>query len=356
MERMSLAAAAKRFSDEAAAWEYVEQIRWHGKPFCPRCGSEDVLYLQPRSEAPRMTRTGAATYRRVWRCRACKRQFSCLIGTIFEGSKIPLRKWVMGIYLMCAAKNGCSAMELQRDLEITYKSAWYLVHRIREAMAHSPNGKMRGIIQADETWVGGAPENRHSRGRKAQGTGPNKTEKATVFTIVNKLTGETRSEVVPNVRAHHLARVIDANVEKYGSVLHTDSAMAYRRIGTKFSRHEYVDHSADEYVGRTGATINHVEGFFSQFKRSLDGTYHSVSREHLGRYAKEFDFRASTRQVADGDRAMQVFDRAVGSYISYQDLIAAGPVAQKSRPKPPGRPGRRTTKPPSLRLATGVAT
>jgi len=245
----------------------------------------------------------------------------------------------MGIYLMVAGKNGCSAMELQRDLEITYKSAWFMVHRIREAMAHSPNGKMRGIIVADETWVGGNPEYQHASRRAKRA--PFTTDKAIVVSVVNKLTGETRSEVVPNVRSHNIRRVITKNVEPYGSVLQTDSALHYHQIGTKFTKHESVNHDAGEYVGPTGATTNHVENFFSQFKRSLDGTYHCVSREHLGRYAHEFDFRASTRKMADGDRGAEVFDRAAGAYISYQSLISAGPVAQKSRRKPPGRPGPR---------------
>lgn len=341
---MSLVEVAKRFSDEAAAWEYVEQIRWQGTPTCPFCASTDVLYLEPRSGAPRTTRTGVATYRRVWKCRSCRKQFSCLIGTIFEGSKIPLRKWVMAIYLMVAGKNGVSAMELQRDLEITYKSAWFMVHRIREAMAHSPNGKMRGIIVADETWVGGDPGNKHASRRPKHNTQGGATEKSTILTIVNKHTGETRSEVIPNVRSHHIGRVLKDNVEPYGSVLRTDAAHHYRQIATQFTKHEMVDHSAGEYVGFNGTSTNPVENFFSLFKRSLDGTYHSVSKEHLGRYVHEFDFRASTRKMADGDRAMQVFDRAVGTYISYQDLISLGPVARKSRPKPPGRPGPRQAK------------
>lgn len=257
----------------------------------------------------------------------------------------------MAVYLMVAGKNGCSAMELQRDLEITYKSAWYMVHRIREAMAHSPNGKIRGLVVADETWVGGEPRNRHASRRGAKGTGPNRSEKTTVLTIVHPVSGETRSEVIPNTRSHHIGRVLGDHVEPYGSLLWTDSAQHYRKPATRFTKHEMVDHSAGVYYDRiTGASTNPVENFFSQFKRSLDGTYHSVSPEHLGRYAHEFDFRASTRKVADGDRAMEVFDRAVGTYLSYQDLISVGPVARKTRPKPPGRPGPRRATPSSLRL------
>ena len=350
---MSLAAVAKMFSDEPAAWEYVEKLRWDGKPVCPRCGSTDVLFLQPRTDTSRLTKTGKTSHRRVWKCSDCKRQFSVLIGTIFEGSKIPLRKWLMAIYLMCAGKNGCAALELQRDLEITYKSAWFMVHRIREAMMHSPNtNKLFGIIVADETFVGGEPKNRH--GHKAGEGGQRKSDKTPVFSIVDKRTGEIRSQVVPNVRSSTIGKVINQNVDKLGSILHTDSATQYLTIGRRFVKHESVNHSEHEYV-RNGVSTNILESHFSQFKRSLDGTFHNVSKEHLNRYAREFDFRAVTRKGSDGERCMTVFGRSEGVAISYQRLISTGPIAMGTRPRPVGRPGPRTASASLLRPVSGDA-
>jgi transposase-like protein len=338
MEEMSLAAVAKRFSDEAAAWDFVEELRWHGKAVCPRCGSTDVLYLQPRSGASRTTRTGTVTYRRVWRCKTCKRQFSVLIGTIFEGSKIPLRKWLMAIYLACAGKNGVSALELQRDLDITYKSAWFMVHRIREAMANSPNpDKLFGVIVADETWIGGNPSNRHAN---AQTTERHHTDQTPVLTLVDKNTGEIRSQVVTDVRGATLGKVIDANVNELGSILHTDAATQYVSLGRRFVAHHSVNHEAGEYV-RGDVSTNIAESHFAQLKRSLDETYHNVSKEHLNRYVQEFDFRNDTRKFSDGERATDLFRRAEGVAISDQSLIAGGPVARGTRRRPPGRPGPR---------------
>ena len=165
MEPLSLAAAAKRYSDEAAAWEYIEDLRWHGHPFCPHCGSDDVFYLEPHDTEGRSTRTGTKSYRRVWKCRDadCKRQFSVLVGTIFEGTKIPLGKWIMAIHMMCSGKNGVAALELCRSLEITYKSSWFMVNRIRKAMSNTGGGLMSGVIVADETFVGGDVNKRNAK-------------------------------------------------------------------------------------------------------------------------------------------------------------------------------------------------
>ncbi len=349
METMSLATVAGKFSDESGAWQYVEELRWHGHPVCPRCASDDVLYLAPRGEM-RSTRTGKVSHRRVWKCRSCKRQFSCLVGTIFEGTKIPLRKWLMAVYLFCSAKNGTSALELQRDLGITYKSAWFMVHRIREAMRNGNGDKLFGIIVADETWVGGKPKNRHAN--KRVGSKQGLTDKTPVLSVVDKATGEIRSTVIPNTKYATIRRVLDKNVDLPRTTLHTDEAHHYNRVGA--ASHEAVNHSIGEYV-RDGVSTNQAEGFFSQFKRSLDGTHHNVSPEHLGRYAREFDFRATTRKFSDGERATAVFDRATGAYVSYRTLIASGPVAQGTRRRPPGRPGPRQAGPSSLGRALGDA-
>ena len=346
---MTLVEVASKFSNESAAWEYVEELRWNGHPECPRCGSDDVFFMAPRSDQPRTTRTGTTSFRRLWRCRGCKKQFSVLIGTIFEGTKIPLSKWLMGIYLMSAGKNGVAALELQRDLGITYKSAWFMVHRIRQAMANAPIGnKMFGTVVADETWVGGKPSNRHASKQPTEGerigaggTGrPSWTDKQPVLSMVNVETGEVRSRVVGDVTGSTLRKAMAEHVDFASTDLHTDESHSYWPIASEFRSHSSVNHKAGEYV-RGGVSTNKVEGFFSQFKRSLDGTHHHVSREHLQRYANEFDFRYSTRKLSDGERGTNMVARADGAYLSYRRLISTGPVAMGTRPRPVGRPGPR---------------
>jgi len=341
---VTLGKVASFFSDEAAAWEYFESLRWpDGHAICAHCGSQDVTYLKPRTDA-RKTRTGAPTHRRVWRCRECKRQFSAIVGTIFEGSKIPLGKWLMAIYLFCSAKNGVSAHELHRDLGITYKSAWYMTQRIREAMAHTPHGKLLfGDVVVDEAYIGGKPANRHARDRKndtgyGRGRG---TDKAAVVSIVDAETGEVRSTVVPDVTGATMMRVLGEHTDRPLTTIHTDALTTYKQAAVVMAGHHFVDHSAGQYVSDKSLGTNKAENFFSQLKRSLDGTHHHVSPEHLQRYVREFDYRASTRKVDDGTRAADVVSRSYGRTLSYAALIADGPVARGTRPRPPGRPGPR---------------
>jgi transposase-like protein len=347
MQPMTLSDVARKFADEASAWEYVEKLRWQGCPVCPRCGSENVFYLAPVTGQPRKTSTGKNTHRRVWRCRACKRQFTVLIGTIFEGTKIPLSKWLMGIYLMSAGKNGVAALELQRDLGITYKSAWFMVHRIREAMANLGSGKFVGTIVADETWIGGNPRYKHGKHDEdaapvvLTGARPNqKTDKTPVLSIVNVETGEVRSTVVTDVSGPTLRKVMTDQVDMANSHLMTDEAKAYKTFSGEWISHQSVNHSNGEYV-RKGVSTNKAENFFSQMKRSLDGTHHGVSPEHLQRYATEFSFRYGHRKMTDGERATTMLVRGQGVRLSYQRLIEAGPVAMGTHPRPVGRPGPR---------------
>jgi transposase-like protein len=350
---MSLAAVAKRFEDEAAAWEYMEDLRWHGKPMCPHCGSENAFYLEPRTGEPRTTRKGTQSYRRVWKCKDCKRQFSCLVGTIFEGTKIPLSKWLMAIYLMCAGKNGVAALELERDLDITYKSAWHMVQRIRLAMANTKGNRLAGVIVADETFVGGNPAKMNNQRKPRRSLGPNSHDKKPVFTIVDKRTGEIRSQVVEDVQTRTLRPIVDANVDKLGSILYTDQGPQYTSIGRRFAKHHTVDHSASQWVDyETGATTNIAECYFGQLKRSIVGTHHGVAEEHLQRYVREFDFRWNTCRDADGERAMKLMDQTAGVKLSYSELIAEGPFALGKWERPPGRPGPRQAGPQPLRLMT----
>jgi len=237
----------------------------------------------------------------------------------------------MAIYLIVSAKNGASALELQRDLGITYKSAWFMVHRIREAMANGDSGKLFGTIVADETYFGGKPSNRH--GYTTGHGGQRRSTKTPILSVVDKETGEIRSTVIPNTKYKTIRSALEANVDLPRTTLHTDEAHHFDGLAAE---HHAVNHTAGEYV-RGDVSTNMAEGFFSQFKRSVDGTYHNVSKEHLGRYAREFDFRYSTRRMSDGERAMNLIHRADGAFLSYRGLIATGPVALGSRSRPSGR-------------------
>jgi len=310
MEALSIIALADKLRTDADAYEFLEDLRWNGKPVCPHCGSVRKHYfLTPANGASRKTRTGTASERRVWKCADCRKQFSVLTGTLLHGSKIPLRKWVFVIFEMCSSKNGVSAREIERKYNLTPKSAWFMLHRIREGMKRDPMaGLLSGRIVADETWIGGKPSNRHGHKRGQGGQG--QTDKTPVLSLVSRETGEVRSRVVADVRGNSLRAVIAEQVDAKATHLHTDSAGSYAKIAGDFASHSAVDHHIGEYV-RGDVSTNQAEAYFSQLKRSIDGTHHSVSREHLDRYLAEFDFRFSTRKISDSER-MEMFGRQVG--------------------------------------------
>lgn len=320
MEELNLAKLPKYLSDESAAWELLERLRWpEGKVVCPHCGSIDAAhYFISSRSGERKTRTGATTYRRLWRCRDCRKQFSVLVGTIFESSKIPVSKWLLAMWLFNAGKNGVSALELQRQLGIAYQSAWFMAHRLREAMTRKPLATLlSGTIVADETWVGGAPKNRHAWQRAGSRQGL--TDKTPVVALVHKESGDVRTRVVANVNGGTLRMVLEETCIPAETHLHTDSSGAYTTLGRAFASHGTVNHHAGEYV-RDGISTNAAESFFAQFKRSLTGTHHNVSKEHLHRYASEFEFRWNTSKMTDAERVQAMADASVGKRLTYRPL------------------------------------
>ncbi|HZU80744.1 MAG TPA: IS1595 family transposase [Acidimicrobiales bacterium] len=332
MEPLNLSTLPKYLSDEAEAWKLLERLRWaSGAPVCPHCGTKDEKhYFVAAKSGERKTRTGKTSYRRLWKCRnaACRKQFSVLVDTVFESSKVPVSKWLLALWLFSAAKNGVSAKELEDHLNVSYQTAWFLAHRLREASKREPlAGLMRGRIVADETWFGGDPRNRHN-GRPHNTNrqprpvkvvpGQNKmTDKTPIFALVNRDTGEVRSHVVADVTGNSLRKVMSEHVDMAGSHLETDEARTYVPIGREFISHQTVDHSKAEYV-RGDVTTNAAEGFFAQLKRSLDGTFHHVSKTHLPRYLAEFDFRYSTCKMTPGERLQVLIDRADGRRLTYR--------------------------------------
>jgi transposase-like protein len=310
----SLPKLMDRIPDEASAYQFLEELRWDGRPVCPHCGSVAKHYFLTPKTGERATRTGSLTQRRVWKCKDCRKQFTVLVGTIFHGTKIPVRTWIFVVFEMCASKNGVSAREIERKYDLTAKSAWFMTHRIREAMRREPlAGLLTGTIVADETWVGGKTKNRH------KDVGYIEDAQTPVVALVHKETGEVRSQVARDVTGDTLRGFIEANATAEGSELHTDEWAPYRKVGQTFDAHRTVNHKSREYV-RDGAGTNQIEGYFSQLKRSIDGTHHAVSAEHLDRYLAEFDYRYSTRKMSDSQRMVRLIEQTGGRRLTYRPL------------------------------------
>jgi len=313
---------ADRLRTDADAYEYLEELRWAGRPYCPHCGSfAEHYFLKPANGTSRKTTRGSSSERRVWKCRDCRKQFSVLTGTIFHGSKIPVRKWLLVIFDMASCKNGMSAREIERKYGLASKSAWFMAHRIREAMKREPiAGLLSGRVIADETFYGGKPKNRHGHDGSKNMMG--KHDKTPIVALVSRETGEVRSRAVPNVKPGNLRAVLTEHVDAANTHLHTDGARNYRLIAGDFASHQAVNHDAHEYV-RGDVTTNHAETYFSQLKRSLDGTHHHVSREHLDRYLAEFDFRYTTCKQTDIERMNRIISRSGGRRLTYRQPAEA---------------------------------
>jgi transposase-like protein len=328
--RTTVTALTDRLRTEADAWEFMEQLRWPNGPVCPACHGSDVYLVVPKNGVSRRTVSGSMSQRRTWNCRPCRRQFSATTGTMMHGTRVPIRTWVLCIFEACASKNGISACEIERKYGLCSRTAWFLMHRIREAMkSDALIDSMRGTIVADETYIGGDPKrmNKSARGdlyklRMTPWVGDKfdrGTAKTPVLSLINAETGEVRPRVVPKVDGTNLRKIISEQVDMAGSTLWTDEGSWYGPLGRGFISHATVNHSADEYVDWiTGASTNKAENFFSQLKRSIDGTYHHVSREHLPRYLTEFDYRFSTCKLSDGERMERLVRRAEGRRLTYK--------------------------------------
>jgi len=316
---LNVLSIAERIPTEADAYKFLEELRWpSGIPTCPHCMCiDDHYFLNAQNGVSRKTTRGPMSQRRVWECKACHQQFSVLTGTVMHGTKIPVRTWVFVIFELCSSKNGVAAREIERKYHLTPKSAWFLLNRIREAMKPGqPASIMTGRIVVDETWLGGRPVNRH--GFKAGIGGQGRTQKTPVASMVSRETGEVRSQTLTTVDGRTLGKFLKANSVPSDVHLHTDSSLAYHALGQEFGSHSTVDHKAGEYV-KDGAGTNQAENYFSQLKRSIDGTHHHVSPEHLDRYLAEFDFRHSTRKATDSARMETLMGRVAGRRLRYSD-------------------------------------
>lgn len=321
MEHMSIISIANRITNEEEAYLYLEELRW-GKDLsgqaCPHCTAQRKFYfLTPKTGARRTGAKGRAstTMRRVWKCADCRKQFSVTTGTIFHASHVSLRVWLMVIFEMCANKNGVAAREIERKYDLTPKTAWFVLHRIREAMKREPlAGMLKGRVAADETYIGGAYANMHPARRASR------PKKPIVFTLVDTETGEARSRVIPNVTGATLKRAVQADVHR-ATVLVTDENQAYIEATRNLAGHVTVNHAKGEYSRDSGkVTSNAVEGYFSQLKRSIDGTHHHISARHLPMYLAEFDFRYSSRKLSDTARTEKLLGQVAGRRLTYRPL------------------------------------
>ena len=302
--------SAPHFHNEDAAFAYVERALWPDGPYCPFCG---VIGDHVRKLNGKTTRKG------LHKCYACRKPFTVRAGTIFESSHLPLHLWLQVIHLMCASKKGIATRQIQRMLQCSMKTAWFLTHRIREAMKDGsidPLGGEGKAVEADETFIGGKEKNRH-RSKRAKSRLGGSWGKETVFSLVER-DGSVRSMHVSSVTAANLRPILVGQIDEQ-SKLYTDDAGQYRHMSRDFD-HEVVRHKRGEYV-RGDAYTNTVENYFSILKRGITGCYFHVSEAHLHRYLAEFDFRYSNREglgvddVARADAALKGFR---GKRLTYE--------------------------------------
>lgn len=293
---------------EDQARTMLEKIRWPNGPICPHCNERDITRLSDSGKF----RDG------LIQCNRCRGQFTVTVGTVMHGSHITLRQWVQTFHSMCSHKKGVSALQLQRNLGLkSYRSAWHLAHRIRLAMREDPIASMlKGTVEADETYIGG-----RSRGGKR---GRGAAKKAIVFALIER-DGRARSKPVERVNAETLKSAIRQNVDKIARVM-TDEFSSYRGIGREFEGgHKVVNHGDGQYARGKDFYIhvNNAESYFALLKRGVHGTFHHVSKKHLGRYCDEFSFRWSQRKVTDGERAAKAIRQAEGKRLIFKDSKSA---------------------------------
>jgi transposase-like protein len=301
------------FADAAKARNWLENLLWADGRTCGYCGVVDES-------------TGLPTRPGYYQCNACRKQFTVMVGTVFERSHIPLNKWLMAAFLLCASKKGISAHQMHRMLGITYKSAWFMMHRLREAMAPSgkpgPMGGEGKVIEADETYLGKRDGKKGKPDTFVSGFGwmshPRIDNQRKIVALVER-GGPARSFVVDRVNKKTVSKILFTNADRK-STLMTDEAAFYKSPGAHFADHQSVNHSEYEYV-RGNATTNTVEGFFSIFKRGMKGVYQHCSEAHLHRYLAEFDFRYSNRaalEIDDQDRAKKALKGIQGKRLTYR--------------------------------------
>ncbi len=298
----------KRFPDDTTARKYLEAHRWHGKPFCPHCGSVGNMHKQ--------SRCGVDGY---YRCSDCRKTFTIRTGTIFERSHVPLDKWLYAIYLLVTARKGISSLQLSKEIGVTQKTAWFMLSRLRKACGNGDDALLSGIIEADETFLGGREANKHESKKQHLGRGPvNKTP----VLGVRERGGKTRAVVVKNVDANTIKGYIEEQITP-GADLYTDEHAAYRSVVGL--NHQSVNHSAKQFVDGMAHT-NGIESVWAVLKRGFYGTYHHFSRKHTQGYVDEFTYRLNEGNVKEEtmDRVSALLSKSVGVRLTYAGLVGRG--------------------------------
>jgi transposase-like protein len=299
------------FQDETKAREALELVRWPNGPVCPHCGNSDqekIAKLEGKSSRPGL-----------FYCVECAGQFTVTVGTVFEKSKVPLTKWWMAAHMLNSGKRGVSAHEVHRVIGVTYKTAWFMMHRLREAMIETSGGALGGggkVVQADETYYGNS--------KRAKSYKKGHRHKRSIVALVEPK-GKARVFHVKTANAETVRNILVRNVDRK-TELHTDESRLYTETGKEFADHKTVTHSWNqrgEYVGKDGQTTNHVENFFGNFKRGMKGVYGFCSEQHLQRYLTEFEFRYNNRSglgVSDGERTVLALQGIEGKRLTYRPV------------------------------------
>jgi transposase-like protein len=340
---ITLATLGRLTEDQAR--RMLERIRWPHGPTCPHCGVVgEASLMESAEESETQLRDG------VWNCRACRKPFTVTVGTIFEGSHIPLAKWLLGFYLFSSSKKGISALQLQRQLALgSYRTAWHMAHRIRHAMQNDPKpGKLSGVVEADETHVGGKPrkgvrKNLGSKTKNIQAAQKAWRDKRVPVAVLVSRDGEARTRALDKVTGDNLRSFLKDNVDVESATLHTDEHHGYVEVGREFKGgHHTVNHAQGEYARGT-VHSNTAESFNGLFKRSIQGAWHHISREHIGRYLDEQCFRWSHRKVNDGERTVAALGRVAGVRLYYRTpeggegraswLVGEGGISRKREPE-----------------------
>ena len=304
--------------DEAEAFKHVESIIWTDGPVCPHCGVVDRAYrLEGVRTKPSKKNPEGVERHGLWKCRDCRKQFTVRKNTIFEDSHIPMHKWLQAIHLMVSSKKGISSHQLHRVLEITHKSAWFMSHRIREAMRSDTSvdfGAGGGTVEVDETFIG----NDRTVKPKGEKKGRGYAHKHKLLTLVDRNTGKAKSIVVDDLKTKTLLPILQENIDKE-AVIYTDETGQYKFLSRDFAGHDFVRHGQGEY-GRGDVHTNTIEGYFSIFKRGMKGVYQHCAKKHLHRYAAEFEFRYNNRLangVEDAERGEIALRLVSGKRLTY---------------------------------------
>jgi len=301
------------FHNELVCAQYLEQMRWDGKPLCPHCGSEHHYRTTTRFKNP------ALKDYKDFLCKACGKKYTVITGTIYECSKVSLRTWLLAEYLIANHKKGISSLQLARDLGVTQNTAWFILHRIRASFKEDHEEKLTGITQIDETFVGGKNKNRHyDKKVKYVGREPSRVDKTPVMGLLNY--GKVRLFAVKDTSYDELRGVINRNIE-LRSIIISDDLYSYRTLGESYM-HFIVRHSAKRYRSKEGFSTNGIENVWSILKRGIIGIYHYVSRKHLQRYCDEFAYRFNTLSLTVVERFEDAIRRCGNARLTYKVLIS----------------------------------